>query len=547
MRRLWTAARDESGIALVAAIMLIGLLTTVSLGLYSLTSADGTSSVADVQTNNAMQAATSGLNVYIADLTEDTGFYLDYIAEGEARRTYLGTQYPTTAGANATANVALSPSWPRTATWTYPSDITTDPGWRTVSGTNYQYLLEIFPDTTTFNDVRVIAVGRPVPSTQFPASNKTYYRAVEAEVSVLTISDFQMISASNIAYGNAATTNGWIYGTFEDDSDATNAEATGNYSAAANISGPGSGTAWTTSADLFTEDTSSSYSGKITLTNNAREYSENSSPSVRTVISEPITMQDIRQSNQIAPISGGEGSLQLDATSSGLILSPSALGTSYTPNAWWLKFTSSGFTVWACNSTSKSGGYYALYDNTSSPSCSTQVGGTHTLPATGYEIYSPEDVIVSGTVNGQVTVYAAGGGTATTGNNVTANGDIIIGGNISYQTVGSDVLGLIANNDVVMACWEPNSPFTWEAATIALNGGWYSSGGTGNGYDCNASGRALTFTGSTATDQGGGVDGSFLTSRTYNYDSTLRYLPPPDFPQIPAALKVMYERQIASP
>ena len=92
------------------------------------------------------EAAEAGLNVYTADLTEDTGFFLDYVAAGEARRTYNGVQYPATAGANANANVALSPSWSRTATWTYPSDITTDPGWRTVSGTSYQYLLEIFPD-----------------------------------------------------------------------------------------------------------------------------------------------------------------------------------------------------------------------------------------------------------------------------------------------------------------------------------------------------------------------------------------------------------------
>jgi hypothetical protein len=38
-----------------------------------------------------------------------------------------------------------------------------------------------------------------------------------------------------------------------------------------------------------------------------------------------------------------------------------------------------------------------------------------------------------------------------------------------------------------------------------------------------------------------------FTTRTYNYDPTLRYLPPPDYPQIPAALKVMYEREIRSP
>ena len=55
----------------------------------------------------------------------------------------------------------------------------------------------------------------------------------------------------------------------------------------------------------------------------------------------------------------------------------------------------------------------------------------------------------------------------------------------------------------------------------------------------------MTYTGSTAT-YGGGSMGGFNT-RTYNYDSTLRYLPPPDYPQIPSALKVLYERQVSVP
>jgi hypothetical protein len=532
MRRLLQRfADEESGIALVAAILLVGLLSTVAVGLMSLTQSEGTASVADVQTNNALQAAQDGLNVYIADLTEDTGFYLDYIAEGEARRTYGGTQYPTTAGANATANVALSPSWPRTATWTYPSDITTDPGWRTISGTNYQYLLEVFPDTTTFNDVRVIAVGRPVPSTQYPASNKAYYRAVESELSVLTISDFQMLSAgentsNNIGYGSGATTNGWVYAT--DDDNGT----------PASISGPASGTAWTTSADLFTENNSASYTGKITLTNNSREYSSNSSPSIRTVISEPITFNDIQESQQISPVGGGEGAIELDAASNGITLAP----TTNIPDAWWLKFQSNGTVqIYSCvraytGTTTKT--YYSV--TSTSPTCT--LYATDTLSQTGEEIYSTEDVIVSGVVNGQVTIYTAGGGTAADGYQSTGN--IIIGGALSYQTAGQDVLGLIAQQNVIIACWQGQTNLSWQAATIALNGVWESDQ-TYEGSKCSSSYTSMTFTGSSATYGGGGMGG--YSTRTYNYDPTLRYLPPPDYPQIPAALKVMYERQVASP
>jgi len=532
MRSLRRIAQEESGIALFAAILLVGLLTTVSAGLMAITQSDGTASVADVQTSNALQAAQNGLNVYIADLTEDTGFYLDYLAEGEARRTYGGTQYPTTAGANASANVALSPSWPRTATWTYPSDITTDPGWRTISGTNYQYLLEVFPDTTTFNDVRVIAVGRPVPTTQYPASNKTYYRAVESELSVLTISDFQMLSGGentshNIGYGSGATTTGWVYAT--DDNTGT----------AASISGPASGTAWTASADLFAENTLSSFTGKITLSNNAREYASNSSPSIRTVISEPITFAEIRESNQLAPVSGGEGAIQLDAASSGITLTP----TTNIPDAWWLKFQSNGTVqIYSCvraftGTTTKT--YYSV--TSTAPTCT--LYATDTLSQTGEEIYSTEDVIVSGTVNGQVTIYTAGGGTAADGYQSTGN--IIIGGTLNYQTAGSDVLGVIAQQNVIIACWQGQSNLSWQAATMALNGVWESDQTFEGTSTCGSTYNSMTFTGSSATYGGGGMGG--YTTRTYNYDSTLRYLPPPDYPQIPAALQVMYERQVASP
>ncbi|HWB21713.1 MAG TPA: hypothetical protein VG652_02365 [Gaiellaceae bacterium] len=532
MRSLRAIGSDESGIALISAVFLIALLGTVAVCLMGLTSLEGARSSGDVRTSNAREAAEAGLNVYTADLTEDTGFFLDYVAAGEARRTYNGVQYPATAGANANANVALNPSWPRSATWTYPADVTSDPGWRTISGTSFQYLLEIFPDPVQANDVRIISIGRPAPSAQTPASDKSSYRAVEADVNALSISDFQMLSAADITYGAGATTNGWVYGT-DDDS--------GN---PASISESGSGS-WTASANLFTEDVLSSYSGNINLVSPARKYAKNSSPSIRTIISEPITFSALRESPQIAPVGGGTGAIQLNAASSGITLTPA----SNIPNAWWLKFQSGGTVdVYSCMKASATvNGTLTYYPvEYKQPTCT--FVQTYTLSPGGEDIYTTEDVIVSGVVNGQVTVYTAGGGKASAGDGSYAFGDVVIGGNISYLASGSDVLGAVATKNVIIACWEPDNPLSWRAATMSLNGRWESD------YDgtlspdpvCNAANKsAMTFTGSTATFKGGSMGG--FNTRTYNYDPTLRYLPPPDYPQIPAALKVMYEREIRSP
>ena len=104
----------------------------------------------------------------------------------------------------------------------------------------------------------------------------------------------------------------------------------------------------------------------------------------------------------------------------------------------------------------------------------------------------------------------------------------------------------MATDNVIIACWQPENNLSWTAATIALNGRWESDFDGGLSPTCSASNKtSMTFTGSTATYGGGSMGG--YNTRTYNYDPTLRYLPPPDYPQIPSALKVMYQRQIAVP
>src|SRR5207237_1196969 len=80
------------------------------------------------------------------------------------------------------------------------------------------------------------------------------------------------------------------------------------------------------------------------------------------------------------------------------------------------------------------------------------------IPANG-AIYTGQPVIVSGVVNGRVTIGSAS--------------DIYIGGNISYAQDGDDVLGLVAGRNMIVAQWVP-TVLSWRAATIAQSGTWRS-------------------------------------------------------------------------
>src|SRR5581483_10771734 len=122
-------------------------------------------------------------------------------------------------------------------------------------------------------------------------------------------------------------------------------------------------------------------------------------------------------------------------------------------DAWWLTFQANGQVL--VQSCTKNAGK-PIGD--AKPTCGAATALT--LPANG-AIYVGQPVIVSGTVNGRVTIGGAS--------------DIYVGGNISYQTDGDDVLGLVASRSVIVPQWAP-STLTWRAATIAQSGTWRSYG-----------------------------------------------------------------------
>jgi hypothetical protein len=362
---------------------------------------------------------------------------------------------------------ARGQTWTGGTTWTYPSG---KDGWRQLSN-GFEYDLEVTPPSAASNALRVVATGRPVNSTD--ASD---WRVIETLVRQSSVTDFQMLANADISYGSTATTYGKIYAGI-DSSGVAHSVTHG-------------GTAY---ADVYAEG---SILGSPTLRNGARTYG---SSTIRSVVKAPINFNDFLASLV---------DIQRASQTGGVFLNNA------TVDGWKLTFATNGtFTAQTCMKVS--GRDIAL----TSPTCGAAV--SYSVPPNG-AIYVGQSAIVSGTVNGRVTVAS--------------NNNIVIGGNIAYQTTGDDVLGLVAANDMIVAQWTP-STLSWRAATIAQSGGWRS-------YSNDASHSSMTFQGSTSTNLGGSM-GMFQT-RVYQYDDSLLYLQPPWFPTVDGAFTILLSRELAA-
>lgn len=151
---------------------------------------------------------------------------------------------------------------------------------------------------------------------------------------------------------------------------------------------------------------------------------------------------------------------------------------------------------------------------------------TDSIPANGI-IYIEDKTWVEGTINGRVTVVAAqlpyNSSTAPT---------IYIPNNIIYSAKnGSDVLGLIAQNNVVITYHAPSN-LEIDAAMISQNGGcqfFYYPGDVKNSITI--FGAIMTYNQWTWTWVDGSNNNVSGYSNTYdNYDRNLLYGPPPSFP-----------------
>lgn len=440
--------------------MAIVLVMSIALAIFSVTLID----VVNGESGRSGDAVTRDASYHAAEAGLD-----DYLAKLLSDRVYFTHEvHPAEATRRDALGVtaARGNAWTGATSWGYPNG---KDGWRSLSN-GYEYDIEITPPSAAASALRIVSTGRPAGST-----DTKDWRVIETLVRQSSVSDFQMLANADISYGSTATTYGKIY---------AGVDANGVAHSVVH-----SGTAY---ADIYAEG---SVSGSPTLRNGARTYG---SSTIRSVVKSPINFSDFLASLV---------DIQRASQVGGVFLNNASV------DAWKLTFQTNGtFLAQAC--TKSSGRDVAQ----TSPVCGAAT--TYPVPSNG-AVYAAQTVVVSGVVNGRVTIAS--------------NNNVVVGGNITYAQSGDDVLGLVAANDMIVAQWTP-STLTWRAATIAENGAWRS-------WSTDGSHSSMTFTGSTSTNLGGYM-GMFQT-RVYQYDNTLLYLQPPWFPTVDGAYTILLSRELA--
>jgi hypothetical protein len=473
--RLRNTLAREDGIAMVMVLGITILLTVLAIAFLDVMKGEAARSRVSVTRETAYQAAEAGVDEYISKLIDDRLYYVHFVHPGEATR-------------QATASgrlVAPGSTWQQSDGngWTYPRG---KDAWYGASklGNGFEYNLEVIPPTATQPLITILSTARPVGDTDV-----RNWRELEVEVRPSSVSDFQMIANADISYGAGATTYGKIYAGI--DASGVKHSVTHN------------GTAY---GDIYAEK---SVLGTPAMMNGASKYDQTN---IRTVIKSPINFNSFLASLVDIRSAAGAG---------GIVQDNAAV------DAWWLTFQSNGqVLIQSCTKVSGK----PIGD--AKPTCGAAT--PYSIPANG-AIYVGQPVIVSGTVNGRVTVGAAS--------------DIFVGGNLNYALDGDDVLGLVASRSVIVSQWVPTT-LSWRAATIAQSGAWRSYGfdpqtGTNEAdYVGNFKLTSMTFTGSTATYGGGSM--SLFNTRVYQYDQTLMYLPPPWFPTVQDAYTIVLSREVAA-
>lgn len=475
----------QRGQSLISVIMITSVVALLVAATLTWTQSNTGQSVRSVRGDVAQQAAEAGLQLYLSRIVEDPRYWRNYVDTAEDRR------YDTTNGATYNPGTA----WPAGHNWTYVGGTTT---WRPLQNARFGqagYSLRITP-TADPNVILVQSTARVMPS----GGTNPVVRSVQARIQPISIADFQMISNTSITYGAAATTTGKLY-------------------SAVNIEHDGTATAPLYAAN-FVCRTNCAMSQANNAAFQAGAFDRTTNPSFASKFPTPVDFSNFTQDlTDIRAAAQATGIYRTAADATG----------------WMVQFLSTGQArIWK------------ITGNTGDLSNSIptlQCPETVTVPAGNqpFYMYFEQSVVIgnganetdacgtsptsrSSVVDGQVTLASAN--------------DVIIGNDIAYEQSGDDVLGLIAQSEVIMASFT-NASLTWRAATLAQGGQWRTNHGN---TDHNGT---MTFTGSSTTRDGGYA--SMFSSRVYNYDTTLQTLRPPLFPTIEGSWSIGYWREVTAP
>lgn len=336
----------------------------------------------------------------------------------------------------------------------------------------YEYNIEVSPPDS--GAIRIVATGRKVGS-------MTEERVLEVRVRPASISDYSYVSNSDQTFGPSATTFGKIYLGFDTGGAAHNLTHLGN--AHGNLYSEGQ-VLGTDPARLF---------------DGAQVFDSMTVPDIRSQLTQPINFNRFTDSLIEINNASATGGLRLDDP---------------TIDHWWITFQSDGtLLLRSC----VRGGFSPPEWWEGSCSAATPFAA----PGNG-AIYSPQSIIVDGISSGRQTVGS--------GN------DIVIGGNLTYDDVDVDVLGLIARGSVIVAHWAP-ADTTLEASVIAQTGSFRS---TTSYLVHNGTFHHL---GSSASNTSGYMN--MFATRLYEYDDKLSTAPPPYFPTLAGQYAVVSFRELA--
>jgi hypothetical protein len=453
----------EDGIAMVLVVIIAAFMTLLAVTLIDVVRAESDRGAHANWSNTAFEAAEAGLDDYISKLVDDHGFYLHYVHPAESTRSPNGSIIaPHSTDCVAPTYSAKSTAgvpWGYSKTWTYPNG---KDNWCQLPN-GFYYNLQIYPPGTANNSttsVRMVATGRrSMTSTED-------MRAIESYIRPSNLADFYR---------------------FSDDDVSIDAETFGKIYSNGNVSHSG-----TAHADIFAEG---SINGNPTMVDGAQKYENGNFPTSK-IKNHPIDFSKFLVSLV---------DIKRAAQSGGVYLNQSG------KTGWRIIFNSNGtFTAAPCTGSN--------LELSPAPTCTP--AATYNVPSNG-AIYTDVTAIVSGPVNGRVTVGA--------GQN------IVVADAINPVTGGEDVIGLVAYSDLWVAAYAP-AQLTWTAAVLVETNTWHSAGG-GHG-----AGSKMTFTGSSATATGGSF--TEYSSRVYGYDINLQYLSPPWFPAIDDTYTITLFREV---
>lgn len=474
-------------VATMALSAIVAIFVTISLSLALSTDA-GTSN--EGRGAVAIQAADAGVNQYVSRLVEDPKYWLHYVDPAEdTRRAEDGTLF------------APGSAWTRAADegWDYVPAAVPAREVQPAAARHGQavYRLRITPPATGSDIVTIQATGTAGANLSEPLS-----RTVQSQVNPSSIADFQIVSNASIGYGSTATTTGRLYSRADiDHRGRAQADVFAGRYACSNgggCSGP-SHPSSVYEADVYDSTTDPPFSQ-----------------------TEAANIDFARFANSLTEIRGA-------AQANGYAFNDPLV------SAWLVQFLPNGT--------------FNLHRIIASLNPGTDLGvmgcaQNYAVPPSG-AIHFAQSVIVS-------EGYRDGGGAGRLdlcGNRgprdsvvdgrvtIATDRNVYVGGNITYETSGDDVLGLIARDNVVMAAYAPDV-MSWRAATLAQTGSWYTQ-------LTNGSKTKMTYTGSQTTAGGGYA--TMFRSREYNYDETLQFLRPPFYPIIEGSWRTRYWREVSSP